>query len=125
MANLKEETLERLQDYKKSPDDIVWIGTRRFKIDKDKFWELADVEYDDGYGAQEVASDLLIVGTDWWLERFEYDGSEWWQLKSFPTEPEETKDVSYLIVGNSGLVGWVTLDELNAKEATDDYCSLY
>lgn len=27
-----------------------------------------------------------------WLERHEYDGSEWWEYKTMPTEPFETKD---------------------------------
>lgn len=33
---------------------------------------------------------LIVVGKDFWLERHEYDGSEWWEFKSIPMEPEET-----------------------------------
>ena len=40
--------------------------------------------------------DLLIVGKDFWLERVEYDGSEWWEFKTMPREPEETRELEAL-----------------------------
>jgi len=46
------------------------------------------VEYDSGYGATKVAKDLVIVGEDWWLERCEYNGSEWWEFKTLPVKPK-------------------------------------
>lgn len=39
-------------------------------------------------GTEEVATDLLVVGDGWWLERHEYDGSEWWEHKALPAKPE-------------------------------------
>lgn len=27
----------------------------------------------------------MVVGDDWWLERHEYDGSEWWEFKRLPS----------------------------------------
>lgn len=54
-------------------------------ISVDKFIELANVLYYDGYGAQEVASDLVLIMNDGsWYERAEYDGSEWWVHKKCP-----------------------------------------
>lgn len=38
----------------------------------------------------EIDMGLIVVGKDFWLERHEYDGSEWWEFKSIPMEPEET-----------------------------------
>ena len=35
------------------------------------------------------ADRLRIVGKDWWLEREEYDGSEWWEFRTFPQKPLE------------------------------------
>ena len=29
----------------------------------------------------------VAVGDNWWLERAEYDGSEWWEFKTIPKEP--------------------------------------
>jgi len=28
------------------------------------------------------------VGDDWWLERHEYDGSEWWVFQKLPIKPQ-------------------------------------
>ena len=40
-----------------------------------------------GFGGAEVNENLFVVGADWWLERHEYDGSEWWEFKTLPTKP--------------------------------------
>ena len=48
----------------------------------ENFKEVANVEYDSGFGSPQVAEDLIIMGSDFWLERHEYDGSEWWEYKN-------------------------------------------
>lgn len=52
----------------------------------DKFESVANlVMYDAGFGETVINPNLKIVGVDnWWLERAEYDGSEWWDYKEFP-----------------------------------------
>jgi hypothetical protein len=47
-----------------------------------------DFEYDSGYGSQE------LFGTVWftngiWMDRHEYDGSEYWDIHRYPTIPSE------------------------------------
>lgn len=42
-----------------------------------------DFEYDDGYGCPTLFGVVLLEGGAW-LERGEYDGSEWWERKSTP-----------------------------------------
>jgi len=49
----------------------------------ENFKEVANVEYDSGFGSPQVAEDLIIMGSDFWLERHEYDGSEWWEYKNY------------------------------------------
>jgi hypothetical protein len=56
--------------------------------DYDKFLSDLDFEYDNGYGLQE------LYGTVWfsdgvWMERGEYDGSEWWEIHTYPKIPVE------------------------------------
>lgn len=47
-----------------------------------------DVEYDDGFGGQELFGNIWYAdGT--WSERGEYDGSEWWEHKERPDLPPE------------------------------------
>ena len=72
--NLKNETLEILHNNGKSPEDVRWVRCKDFSIPVPLFWELANQEYDSGYGAQ-VADDLIVVGDGFWLQRHEYDGS--------------------------------------------------
>lgn len=88
MSNLLEETKRELSMRGLSFDDVRWVGSSEYEINLDDFIRLADVEYDSGYGGQEVAEDLLIVGDDWWLSRGEYDGSEWWDFNRKPKKPE-------------------------------------
>lgn len=120
--NLFKETLEILKDNNKTFEDILWIGTRNYYVDKEKFKEIANVEYDDGYGGQEVARNLIIVGDDWYLERNEYDGSEWWELKKMPIKPDKKLDLKALTIdqadenGMDISCGWETLERMNIKE---------
>ena len=109
--NLKKETIKELSDNGKDISDIVWVGCQNAKIPIDLFWQLADKEYDSGYGAAEVATDLVVVGNGWWLERGEYDGSEWWEFKTAPTEPTKTINVNSIMGGM-----WDSLLSLNNRE---------
>lgn len=85
--NLLKETLEDLKSQGKTPTDVLWVGTLSTKTSWDNFAKLADFCYDDGFGIQEINENLLVVGKDWWMERHEYDGSEWWEFKSMPIMP--------------------------------------
>lgn len=88
--NLLKETKRDLMENGKTISDIRWVGTNEVQIPVDVFLALANKEYDNGYGSQHVASDLVVVGDDWWMERREYDGSEWWEFKRSIREPKRT-----------------------------------
>lgn len=113
MSNLLQETTEELIACGKTWDDVLWIGGSEFTISVEDFKKLANREYDSGYGAQEVATDLKIVGKDWWMERGEYDGSEWWDYKEYPTKSSEQKSVKRVI---SSIFGWQTLAEMQGDK---------
>ena len=98
MPNFKEETLRILENRNKSIEDIRWIGCECFKIEPKEFWKLANRNYDNGYGGWEIPLDLLIVGDDWWMERREYDGSEWWEYREKFVEPEKTLHIDTLFL---------------------------
>ena len=85
--NLLRETLDSLHCNGKNPSDVEWVGRRSTSAvcSWDEFEKQARyIEYDNGYGIPEVPEDLVIVGAHWWLERYEYDGSEWWEYKALP-----------------------------------------
>ena len=125
MINLLDETQKVLKSYNYTWEDIDWIGGCDFSISIDNFREVAmDAEYASGYGAQEVADDLLIVMKDkTWFSRREYDGSEWWAYHKLPRKPEREEYISALTVvqANPSLKGyvhrgWETLAEINDTE---------
>lgn len=88
-TNLLQETIENLASNNKTPKDVLCVVRRDCKATWKDFAELADFEYDAGYGCAEIDSKLYVVGKDWWLERHEYDGSEWWEFKTIPTIPQD------------------------------------
>ena len=117
---LYEETKKILEYNNKNFDDVVAICGNKFQISKEDFIEYSKTRYDKGYGAPEVATDLLVIGEDFWLERNEYDGSEWWEFKSFPQyENLPFQKIKALTVNQAHAngvkcsCGWETLDALN------------
>jgi hypothetical protein len=101
LSNLKDETLETLKDHGKTWADVRWIGHQdgNVQIHPDYFLEIADKEYDAGYGGQEVNASLVVVGDGWWLERHEYDGSEWYEFKTAPTLKQDNKFGKAVFIG--------------------------
>ena len=91
--NLLDETVEILQHYGKSPDDVQWVGSGdSAEMHWREFAEVADVEYDPGSNlGPRVVADLVVVGDGWWLERDTTDfGAELWRFKIPPTRPGRT-----------------------------------
>lgn len=70
------------------------------------------VNYDNGFGGQEVVTDLVILGDNWWLERGEYDGSEWWGFRTVPKVSTDSKLITTLGDDNS----WVSMDDVHNPE---------
>lgn len=92
--NLLEETKQAITKSGHKIQDIVYIGSSEtnHSCTWRQFKKLADVEYYSGYGASQVAPDLIIQfrdGSTMW--RGEYDGAEWWEY-SAPFVPPEPKD---------------------------------
>lgn len=86
MINLLTETIDLLAKNGLKPTDVEWVGSRDGQCEGSwaDFAAAADFDYDNGFGVNEIPMGLVVVGSDWWLERHEYDGSEWWELKRRP-----------------------------------------
>ena len=103
--NFKEETLTVLENHGKTWDDVKFIQNDQWRVhDKNKFLEYMDFEYDNGFGGARIPEDLKIVGDNWWLERGEYDGSEWWEFKTMPKPRERVEDVFLSHNGYHGIL---------------------
>jgi hypothetical protein len=108
-TNLLKETLRKLELHGKTVAYVQWVGSEKFgRFDFYEFSAVADREYYNGYGAQEVAFDLVVVGKDWWLERCEYDGAERWEFKTVPKRPSNF-EVPTRVIGGM----WCSLKEIN------------
>ena len=111
MSNLWEETISVLKKYHKTWKDVRFVCGDNFGVTN--FKTLAKrTNYDEGFGGQEVATDIKVVGDYWWLERHEYDGSEWWEYKEMPVKPKEFFAMNNLLAE----IGWDTLAEIKDKE---------
>lgn len=81
--NLWKETVAELDKHGKTVADIKFVQTKKGRIEN--FEALAKkINYYDGFGGQEIEPSLVIVGDNWWLERAEYDGAEWFEFKQQP-----------------------------------------
>lgn len=91
MQNLKKETMEAIEESCHTIADIDYCDIKEeyeygkynilsfSNIDIDKL----NIMYDDGYGAQNIFG-FIVFKDSTWLERGEYDGSEWWEYKKKP-----------------------------------------
>lgn len=76
--------IEKEMDYLKH----IILGENHSNFDLEKFEKELDFEYDNGFGGQCVYGYVSFYdGT--WIERHEYDGSEWWEYKSTPKTSEK------------------------------------
>jgi hypothetical protein len=112
--NLLQETLTAITESGHVADQIAFIGSENSGhcCTWDEFQKLADVEYDHGFGSQEVASDLIVVfsdGTKLW--RGEYDGSEWWEFSTPFVNPTERKPIKKMVGGM-----WASLADLSGED---------
>ena len=89
MVNAKEELLLLLKSRGLNVSNIEAYNVH-FKCeslkgtDPEELLSFLNKEYDSGFGCQELEGTVLLNnGT--WLERGEYDGSEWWDYMVRPT----------------------------------------
>lgn len=114
MGNLLEETIYSIEKCGHKIEDVIFIGSLESGHacrDWNHFKELADFEYDSGYGAQHIAEDLIIAfsnGSHMW--RYEYDGSECWQYTKPVQIPKTSKEVKVL---GGEQFSWCSLEEMN------------
>ena len=83
MINFLEETKQEMKRNGLKYTDIIYIGDKQgdYTCSWEEFQQLANFEYDDGFGWQEIKLDLQIIFTKHRaFIRQEYDGSEWWEF---------------------------------------------
>lgn len=113
MINLLKETLDEISDYGLSTDDIIFIGSScgEYSCTFEEFRSFADHIYDNGYGAPEVATDLIIVfANGHQMYRHEYDGAEAWNHSVPFRRHDDPKPITSLFANS---IGWENLAEIH------------
>lgn len=106
-VNLLKETLDKLQYHGKKPEDVLWVSdlNMQFYTTWSDFESKANRVYDSGFGGVEVNLGLILVGNDWWLERYEYDGAEgWcfrWCFRNMLKKPKKLGKINNIFVGDN------------------------
>ena len=104
MKNAKEEFLNETKDEVVIAAEIscysMWNNGKDHKavylkqgysqVEWEYFLNQLNFEYDDGYGTQQLHGTVWLADNAW-LERGEYDGSEWWEYKQTPNLPDYLK----------------------------------
>jgi len=114
MNSLLEETVSAILKSGHTPKNIIFIGSEEsgHECTWEQFEQLANIDYDSGYGGQEVAQDLIIVFSDGQkMWRGEYDGSEWWEYCTPFKRPDVQFEINTLKCPDGR--GWRDLSNLN------------
>lgn len=90
MINFLQETKYILKKHNKTFDDVIFVADRfgGLRISPKEFIRRSEnINYDNSdnsYGSEEINTDLIVVGKDFWLERHKCYGFERWKYKSVP-----------------------------------------
>lgn len=120
VTNLLKETIEVIEENGKTIEDVMFIGSSdgKYRLSFDEFKEIANVNYNAGYGAPQVATDLMIYFNDnSYILRKEYDGSEWWEVQPKRIfRPNDAFKKYDRVIATSEELGWVSLHKMMAKK---------
>ena len=114
--NLLQETVEILHSHDKTPEAVRWVGSKdgKYAVTWEEFSRFADCVYDRDYNKQYVARDLVVVGDNWWLERKEYEGAEWWIFLQFP-QAKAANAFSTVFIDKDDR-GWLTIEQIKRHQ---------
>jgi len=114
--NFLDETIDAILHSGHTLTDLMFIGSEAvgdspgYSCTWDEFRALANFDYDNGYGGQAIATDLIIMFTDGQkLWRNEYDGNEWWEF-SHPFSPPNAPNPIQRVKGD---MSWTSLHRLH------------
>jgi hypothetical protein len=116
---LLKETIDLIENHGYTYKDVLCVRGDDYRFTWDEFVSLADVEYDSGYGSAQVATDLMVIGKDWYMSRSEYDGAEDWQFHKMPSIKLPSKKPRSLVVDGE-MVGWEKLSDIDKGGKYED-----
>ena len=113
--NFKRETLKAIKESGHKLEDVMFVGSKdgKYRMNIEKFKQVSNFEYDSGFGAAAIATDLIIYFKDKsYIVRGEYDGSEWWEYNTPLNYGEDDTYEDFDILGGDKYM-WETVCEMN------------
>lgn len=113
--NLLQETRDSMRYWNLSTEDIIFIGSiaSGHRCTWDDYLILADVNYDNGRGAPEIAIDLVIVFKNGGqLYRWELQGNEGWSYEAPTFIPTNSHKITCLTAPKDT---WSSLAKINKE----------
>lgn len=117
MKNFKEETLKKIKDVGYELKDVIFIGSDdgKYRMSVEKFLEFSDFEYNNDFGATNIATDLIVYFNDnSYMIRETNDNFEWWEYVKLIKYTAEDNFENFNILGGKGHY-WETVEEMNNK----------
>jgi hypothetical protein len=93
-AKITHENPYRFEDGVTPPTYILKLG--HTSADYNKFLDSLDFDYSNGYGLPNLFG-MIWFADGVWMERGEYDGSEWWEIRTYPEIPVELESNNQII----------------------------
>jgi len=108
LKNAKDEFLDTTKKYKviaasisfndnwrNDNDDIFKLKPLYSNEEYESFLNFLDRKYDSGYGGQNLYG-VIFCEDGVWMQRGEYDGSEWWDIYKYPDMRETFSEIEVL-----------------------------
>ena len=74
IVNFLKDTLNKMEENGVSPDDVLYVFNSFGYCSWEEFEKLANFDYNNGYGLVAIDLNLIVRGSDWWLESVLYVG---------------------------------------------------
>jgi hypothetical protein len=81
-VNLYQETLDDLASAGKTAAEVVFVAVGTVWGPWSEFVKTSNFDYDEGYGNWQINTELIVVGSGWWLKRAGSDSGEWWSFQT-------------------------------------------
>lgn len=102
--------------------ELLWIGCTDYEITLENFCKIAKKTPDNEFiGSDNIPTDLLDVGADFWIERVETATNYIWEYKSFPQRPKHIIPVNALSTYRLTDKEYRLIEEIANKYKKDDY----
>jgi len=90
VINYAPSSLWEMEDINEGPPQkSITLPYGHNETELENFLEELNFEYDAGYGGQELDGTVWFSSSKEWMTRWEYDGSEGWEIHSMPEIPDE------------------------------------